>query len=270
MHYTIGQFSKATGLTIKAIRLYHEMKLLVPSQVDPDSGYRYFDQANVGKARAIALLREMQFSLDEIAELLDGYDDEAAIIGFLERKRADIARRVADMQSAAASIDQIIVREKAAHALAADRRCVIEEKQVAAQLVASIRWRGRYSDAGTVYPRLGRAAGLAISGKPVGLYYDMEYLDDGADIEACMPVRRALRADGVDCRQLDGGRFVTLLHCGPYDQLHRSYARLFDYLRRRQLPASAPIRELYHKGPGMIFRGNPMRYLTEIQFCIAA
>ena len=27
-----------------------------------------------------------------------------------------------------------------------------------------------------------------------------------------------------------------------------------------------PIREIYIKGPGMIFRGNPKKYITEIQF----
>ena len=48
-HSRKGPFSKITGLSIKAIHLYHEKGLLVPNAVDRESGYRYFDQHNVEK-----------------------------------------------------------------------------------------------------------------------------------------------------------------------------------------------------------------------------
>lgn len=268
MKYSIGEFSKMTGLTTKAIHLYQEMKILVPSAVDEVTGYRYFDEVNIERAGAIATLKEMQFSLLEIAELMTDYDDEAAILDFLEHKRSDIKRRIEHMKSVSKSIDEIIVREKAAQAMSAERSFVVEEKVLAPSLIASIRWRGKYSDSGKVYARLGRAAGLKISGKPLGLYYDMEYLDEGADIESCFPVRKELKSAGVDCRELPGGRFATLVHCGPYDQLFRSYAKIFEFLKSRCLELNAPIREVYHKGPGMIFRGNSAKYITEIQFQI--
>jgi hypothetical protein len=41
--FSIGQFSRITGLTIKTIRLYHERGILSPGKVDPATGYRYFD-----------------------------------------------------------------------------------------------------------------------------------------------------------------------------------------------------------------------------------
>jgi effector-binding domain-containing protein len=94
----------------------------------------------------------------------------------------------------------------------------------------------------------------------------MEYLEEGADIESCFPVRKEINIEGVDCRELTGGRFATLVHRGPYDQLFRSYARMFAFLKARDVQPAAPLREVYHKGPGMIFRGNPAKYVTEIQF----
>ena len=69
----------------------------------------------------------------------------------------------------------------------------------------------------------------------------------------------------IAVRELPGGRCVSLLHRGPYDQLGRSYASVLEYVRGKGYEVVLPTREIYHKGPGMIFRGNPKNYLTEIQ-----
>ncbi|HYD80698.1 MAG TPA: MerR family transcriptional regulator [Paucimonas sp.] len=268
MTYTIGEFSKITGLTVKAIHLYHEKRLLVPNVVDRETGYRYFDERNVEKARAVALLRDMEFSLAEIAEILDGHDDESEILGFLERKKEDIESRIRRMKSVSASIETILRHERDAAAMSATSRFDIAERKVEPVLIASIRWRGRYADSGKAFSRLGRAAGFGIAGKPLGLYYDLEYKEEDADIESCFPVRRKIAADGILCRELPAGECVSLLHLGPYDQLFRSYAKVFDYLQRNGCRAEPPIREIYHKGPGMIFKGNPRKYLTEIQIFV--
>ena len=96
-----------------------------------------------------------------------------------------------------------------------------------------------------------------MSGKPLLLHYDTEYREDDADFEACMPVRAGKPADGISIRQLPGGRCVSLMHKGPYDQLGQSYAKVLDYIRAKGCDIESPTREIYHKGPGMIFRGNP-------------
>jgi DNA-binding transcriptional MerR regulator len=41
--FTIGEFSKVTGLSVKTLRFYHEEGLLVPTSVDDATGYRYYD-----------------------------------------------------------------------------------------------------------------------------------------------------------------------------------------------------------------------------------
>jgi DNA-binding transcriptional MerR regulator len=266
--YSIGEFSKITGLSIKAIHLYHEKELLVPNSVDRETGYRYYDNHNVEKAHAIALLREMTFSLNEIAELLKDYDDESEIVSFLERKRANIEFQLKQLKVVSVSIDKIINSEREAIAMAQNNEFEVVEKQIAPALVASIRWKGKYSDSGKAFSKLGRAVGFNMAGKPLGLYYDMQYMEDGADIESCFPVKKKVSGEGVTVRELQGGKFVTLVHKGPYDQLSRSYTKVFDYIKTKNLKMSAPIREIYLKGPGMIFRGNTKKYLTEIQILV--
>ncbi|GGN45887.1 MerR family transcriptional regulator [Deinococcus daejeonensis] len=68
---TIGTFAQATGLSAKALRLYDDLGLLRPAQVDPDSGYRRYDPTQVADARLIGLLRRADVPLADIRALLD-------------------------------------------------------------------------------------------------------------------------------------------------------------------------------------------------------
>src|SRR5689334_25166460 len=80
--YSIGEFSQVTGLSVKTLRFYHEKGILIPSSVDDTTGYRFYDAAKIEKARVIMRLREMEFSLEDIATVLGGCDDDADILNY--------------------------------------------------------------------------------------------------------------------------------------------------------------------------------------------
>jgi effector-binding domain-containing protein len=144
----------------------------------------------------------------------------------------------------------------------------IQEKDLEPLLIAGIRMKGRYSDCGRAFGRLCRSFGRFVSGKPLLLQYDCEYHESDADFEACVPIRQKKDVEGVSVRELAGGHCVSLVHLGPYEQLKQSYARIREYVSERKLQVILPTREIYLKGPGMIFKGNPKKYITEIQFLI--
>ncbi|MGB0580028.1 MAG: GyrI-like domain-containing protein [Limisphaerales bacterium] len=146
----------------------------------------------------------------------------------------------------------------------------VARKAVPAQLIGGIRMTGRYQDCGKAFGTLGRKLNRHIGGKALTLYYDGEYKETDADFEPAMPVKCSLKIDGICVRELPGCEWLTLMHKGPYEELGRSYRRMFGYLRQRELKLDLPTREVYRKGPGMIFKGNPNNYLTEIQFPVAA
>ena len=66
----IGEFARRSRLSLKALRLYDERGVLVPSRVDRASGYRYYDTAQLEKARLVVMLRQLQLPLAAIKELL--------------------------------------------------------------------------------------------------------------------------------------------------------------------------------------------------------
>jgi DNA-binding transcriptional MerR regulator len=67
---SIGEFARRSRLSLKALRLYDERGVLVPSRVDQASGYRYYDTAQLDQARLVLMLRELQLPLAAIKELL--------------------------------------------------------------------------------------------------------------------------------------------------------------------------------------------------------
>lgn len=265
--FSIGEFSQITGLTVKTLRFYHEKQLLVPAAIDPATGYRSYDDRNVDRARVIVALRELEFSLDDIAAILADCADDEDLVAFLERQRTSLAERIGQLAGAVRQIDRLIHEQRQGREgpTMSQQKVEIEVRDIQPVLVAGVRMQGRYSDCGRGFSLLGKRVGRHIAGKPLCLYYDGEYREDDANFEPCFPIRQIVQAEGVDVRELPGTRCVVAIHRGPYESLGRSYQRALRYMKEHNLAVSLPTREVYLKGPGMIFRGNPEKYLTEIQ-----
>lgn len=266
--FSIGEFSKVAGLSVKTLRFYHEQGLLAPARVDPETGYRYYDAPQVEKAHIIRQLRHMDFSLEEIGQILHGGDEEADLLTFLERQKATLEGRLRRYRAVVASLDTLIRQEKEARAAMKNASFDVQEKSLDGLLVAGVRMTGRYCDCGRGFSRIGKQFGRHIAGRAFLLHYDCEYKEEDADFEACFPVRQGKAVDGISVRELEGGRCVSLLHQGPYAELGRSYAKLLEYVQAKGYEVVLPTREVYVKGPGMVFKGNPKKYLTEIQMLV--
>lgn len=267
MKFSIGEFSRITSLSIKSLRLYHEKEILVPSEVDEFTGYRYYDEANIELARTIKILKEYDFSLAEIKEIIDECSEESEIIGQLIKKKHEIEKKISRYKDASRSIELIIKKETESK-MKITNEFEIEEKTIETLLIAGYRMKGKYPDIGKGFGILGKSLGRLINGKAMCLYYDGEYKEDEADFEPCFPVRKGTDSEGIHVRELKGGKCISLIHKGPYERLGDSYKKIYSYINQKKYKAQIPTREIYLKGSGMIFKGNPNNYLTEIQFLI--
>ncbi len=266
--FTIGEFSRITGLSIKALRLYHDRELLVPAQTDPASGYRIYSDADVERAKVIRTLRDLEFGLDDIQAMLTDYDDDASLVSFLEARQQEITLRRTHLKHISRELTHIIQQEKEIAMTLQSNEFDVETKTLNTELIASIRFQGKYSDVGPYFGRIARNFGRYLCGKPLCLYHDGEFKAEDADIEVGFPIRQGQSKDGVTVSELPGGKAVTLIHKGPYDTLSASYQKIFAYTQQNKLQTLIPSREVYLKGPGMILKGNPQNYLTEIQVLV--
>ncbi len=217
--YSIGDFSKACGLTVKTLRFYHERGLLVPAEVDPHTGYRRYDTRNLETAQVIRALREFEFSLDDIAVILNECGEDEDLIRHLKRHQDALQAKLAHYRDLVKRIDRVVLQERQLQETLALTTGEVRVKQVEPVRVAGIRMTGRYAECGPVFGKLARQLGRHIAGKPMCLYYDGEYREEDADFEPCFPVSKTLQIEGIHVRELPAVTCVTLIHPGPYETL---------------------------------------------------
>src|ERR1700751_1427458 len=91
----IGEFSKMTHLSVKALRHYHDVGILEPAAIDPHSGYRSYDTGQVTSAQVIRRLRDLGMPLDSIRAVLIAPDLPARnreIANHLERMERQLGQ----------------------------------------------------------------------------------------------------------------------------------------------------------------------------------
>ncbi len=189
--FPIGEFSKITGLTVKALRFYHEQGLLATSAIDDLTGYRYYDAGKIEVARVIRQLRELDFSLPEIAEIVVNCCDESDLVDHLQRQKKNLAAKAEHFRQIESRLDQFIREQPEARSIMKIATFEVQEKAVESMRIAGLRMTGRYSDCGQGFSQIGRRLGRYLSGPCFLLHYDTEYKEEDADFEACFPLRPA-------------------------------------------------------------------------------
>lgn len=139
----------------------------------------------------------------------------------------------------------------------------IEIKDIPAVHVATIRYKGKYNDFGKYFGKIYKVIKGDTNGKPFNCYFDDEYKEE-ADIESCVPTSKQSYDSEVITKELPQIRAMVTLHNGTYESINIAYKAILDYVVEKNINRLMPSREIYIKGPGMIFKGNPNNYITEI------
>ncbi len=160
---TIGEFSDQTRLTAKALRIYDEIGLLRPAEVDPSSGRRRYGIGQVHRGRLIGMLRAADMSLAEINSLLVELDRDGALAASrIDKYLVELEARHASRRLLIGHIRAILGEER--HPM-----FPIQTRHVPAQRVMSMqrRVRGSETDAFVADAKAAFAAQLG-GAKPVG------------------------------------------------------------------------------------------------------
>lgn len=262
--YKIGDFSKITKLTVKALRYYDEENILTPSYRNKENSYRFYNDHDFKKAELILLLRELNFSISEIKDALNTCDNSADLSYILEEKRDQVKKKILKEK---ALLEKITLYIKPTVTEATPIHYNIEVKDIPTTKVACIRYKGKYSDVGTYIERIYKAIKGDAAGPPFTCYYDGEYKEN-ADIELCIPISKPVYDSDITIKELPPIRAISTIHTGTYENINMAYKAIFGYTHEKNIHWITPSREIYIKGPGMIFKGNPNHYITEIMIPI--
>ena len=104
--YTIGQLAKLAGISTKTLRVYERKGFLIPERND-ENKYRMYGEEAVRTLEKIQLMKWLDFSLDQIAEFLQLYENVSRERMLLEQKRL-LEKKRAQLNTVIAHVDRAV------------------------------------------------------------------------------------------------------------------------------------------------------------------
>lgn len=246
---SIGGFASAAQLSLKALRLYDQLGLLKPSHVDADSGYRYYHADQLGRARLIRMMRQLEMPLATIRRVLDAAAPEAEqlVRDYWQARE----RRIAEARQIVGGLIASLRKEVPAMPLD------VQIKTIAAQPIISITRRVTIEQLdehirGSLrrLRALAEQHGATVSGDPFGIYHGGVNHDDDGPMEVCLPLSQpGPSANDVAARELPGGTAASVLLHGEqceFPGVLHGYDAAYDWIRQNGYATTEPPREIWH------------------------
>ena len=262
----IGEFSRLMQTTVKTLRHYEQIGLLLPDEVDEATGYRYYRMEQMQRLNAIKDLKSLGFSLDEIKDIYDD-DTHTPSLEILEAKIDDCRRQLRELEQRrlrlavlADSRKQLLIMEKFSiqslpEIIVASHREVVENYDAIGAMCVNV-----------IGPEMQR---LSCKCPPPGycftIEHDKEYKPKDIDIEYCEQVEEA----GKDSAIITFKRIpavptaLCMKHVGPYDRFYQSYVELFKYAEEQGYQIAGAPRTCYIDGCWN--QEDPEKWLSLIQ-----
>ena len=246
---TIGDFSRATFLSVKTLRHYHRVGLLEPSDVDPVTGYRRYTSDQIPTAQVIRRFRDLDMPLEDIGSVLRA-PDQTTRSQLIAAHLTRLERSLADTQRAVASLRDLLEHPSPPAA--------IEHRRMPATPAAAITATVDVGDLATWYQgAVGEihatlsAQGIVSGGPPGGIYANELFSEERGEATVFLPAGRrgptrrpgwavhgaANRAGGHHAHWLARRRGPLLRRAG--DLRERAHAR-YRGPRPRVLPGRPP------------------------------
>ena len=242
----IGDFSRATHMSIKTLRHYHRVQLLEPADVDQLTGRRRYTTNQIPTAQVIRRFRQLDMPIEEIRGILTAPDVPARndlIAAHLSR----LEEGLASTQNAVAALRDLLDHPHDA------ARAHISHRSVAATRAAAITAVIDIEDASAWYQgALGElhatinAQTLSASGAPGGIYSADLFTHERGQATMFIPCTGQIRPVGrVEALTVPAGELAILIHNGPHDGIDRAYGALATHVTQHALAVDGPVREYY-------------------------
>jgi DNA-binding transcriptional MerR regulator len=244
---TIGDFSRATFLSVKTLRHYHRVGLLEPSVVDQITGYRKYTSDQIPTAQVIRRFRELDMPLGDIGSVLRA-PDQTTRSQLIAAHLTRLEQSLADTQRAVASLRDLLEQPSPPAA--------IEHRQIPATPAAAITATVDVGDLAAWYHgAVGEiratlsAQGIASSGAPGGIYANELFAEDRGEATVFFPAVGEIRPVGrVGPFTAPPIELAVITHTGSHADVDRSYGALATYVSEHTLAIEGRVREYYLVG----------------------
>ncbi|HFD6749712.1 TPA: MerR family transcriptional regulator [Enterococcus faecium] len=265
----IGEFALLSKISVNMLRHYDEIDLLKPAQIDPFTGYRYYDERQLPTANRIQALKRMGFSLAIIKQVLNQYDDAKSLKNYLE---IQLSEKNEDLQSLQKQINQLENTIQDLRNMTHPKSLEVAVKEIPKRNIISCRskldW---YSQEGKLWTLLSEEikdlnVQFANPNYDVAVIYEPDE-HDKVDVEVQYSVVGQYPNTKHTQFKTVPATLVAALTCkGGYSQLEFINNELSRWILENNYELCGNVMNIYHISPKT--QNKPEKMLTEVCFPI--
>jgi DNA-binding transcriptional MerR regulator/effector-binding domain-containing protein len=271
--FSIGEFARHGRVSVRMLRHYDAIGLLEPAFVDPASGYRCYQAGQLSRLNRIIALKDLGFTLQQVASILDEQVSAAELRGMLMLRRAELQ---AQITSDTARLTGVEARLLSIDKEASDPAPVVVKRLEPMRVAELTGVAASYEPQAItpviqplghdLYHRVAKA-GVATVGPPMAYYLDADSEAGTIEVHAGLPIvgepphpRDFLVADLPEIPAA-----ATLIHHGLMDHVLASIQALAWWIDAHGYQSLGYARELT-----LEFCGPRDEWVTELQQPITA
>ncbi len=268
---SIGEFSKICKVSTKTLRYYAEIGLILPSEVNPENGYRYYAIEQLETMMCIIRLKSYHFSLEEIKHIIESDElNEDKLYVALTRKREDIKKQLHEQEKNLYRLERDILNLKSGKPFLSYLDDIdVELVEVPTMCLFSVRkmvQADNFADEyGTCFGKLlGRIKkeSLTIDNPPMVLFHSNEFSPFGLDTEFAIPIREYV----TGTRDFKAGLCLKTVLKGSYSILSSVYAKQTKWAEQNGYACTGALFEIYVTDPSQVTQEDEL--ITEVYYPI--
>lgn len=266
---TIGEFSNICKVSAKTLRYYAEIGLILPNEINPKNGYRYYSIDQLEKMLLINRLKAYRFSLEEIKTILESEEllDETLFTA-LNKKKKEITMQVQKFENTLEQINSDILNLSQGKSIMSYLENIdVQLVEVPKMYLLSIRknvleceFAEEYRICfGKLFQEIEEKK-LTETAPPMVLFHSDEYSPFGLDTEFAIPIKEYVTGTRDFC---PGLCLKTVVH-GSYSQLSSVYTKQIEWAKKEGYENNNALYEVYITNPAEVSQENEL--ITEVYF----
>ena len=262
--FKIGDFSKMSKVTIKALRYYEKEGLIKPSYIDSSNGYRYYDSKQLLDISRIVSLKQIGLSIEEIKRIM--YQNES-LRDILQVKKIELENTIIKHEYELSKINYILegkeMKEEIFEKTVPECYVYYKEGIIKNYAESSEFIRSSAVECLELNPNI-----KCIEPDYCFVnYLDGEYKEQDIKIRYCQAVKKEKELfkenESIKFMSMPETKCVCIYHKGSYDELGISYGKIMKYIESNNLEITDYPRECYIDG--IWNKDNVEDWLTEIE-----
>jgi DNA-binding transcriptional MerR regulator/effector-binding domain-containing protein len=260
----IGDFARHGRVTVRMLRHYDAIGLLPPASVDPHSGYRGYEAAQLSRLNRIVALKDLGFTLEQVRTIIDDKVGIDELRGMLRLRRAELENQLTADRARLAAIEARLRSIETEGAMPTND---VQVKRIEPVRVAEVSGVAASFEPVSITPVIGPlfhelhrqlvAAGVTPVGPAIAYYEDVS---NGVLVHAAMPVNQSA-VEGVEVVDLPAvERAATIVHHGDMDNVLSTVQTLATWIEQNGHTSAGYNREVTLK-----WSEDKAEWVTELQ-----